>query len=105
MLAKAILMHGDIGYKFFYYSLNQRAPVGHESAETPIGNKSTSSKFVWLVRKIQSKWVGKAERKLCIFLTKKYTSDPPSNVFRDSEIDITKRDIKIYKERYFQPLS
>ena len=36
-------MHGDIGYKFFYYSLNQRAPAGHESAETPIGNESNGA--------------------------------------------------------------
>ena len=68
-------------------------------------SEKTSSEVAWLEWKIQSKWVGKAKQKLYIFLTKKCTSNPPSNVFQDSEIDITKRDIKIYKERYFQPLS
>ena len=43
-LAKAILMHGDIGYKFCWLfpfeDHNQGTPVEHESAETPIGNES-----------------------------------------------------------------
>ena len=30
---------------FVDYSLNQRAPTGHESAETPIGNESRSERF------------------------------------------------------------
>ena len=43
MLAKAILVHGVIGYKFCWLlpdDQNQGTPVGHESAETPIGNVS-----------------------------------------------------------------
>ena len=46
MLAKAILVHGVIGYKFCWLLLedqNQRAPAGHESAETPIGNESNGA--------------------------------------------------------------
>ena len=38
-------MHGDIGINFVDYSLNQRAPVGHESAETPIGNHESCLQF------------------------------------------------------------
>ena len=43
MLAKAILVHGVIGYKFCWLlpeDQNQGTPVEHESAETPIGNES-----------------------------------------------------------------
>ena len=43
MLAKAILVHGVIGYKFCWLlpkDHNQGTPAGHESAETPIGNES-----------------------------------------------------------------
>ena len=43
MLAKAILVHGVIGYKFCWLlpeDQNQGTPAGHESAETPIGNES-----------------------------------------------------------------
>ena len=45
MLAKAILVHGVIGYKFCCLlpeDQNQGTPAGHESAETPIGNVSPS---------------------------------------------------------------
>ena len=44
MLAKAILVHGVIGYKFCWLlpeDQNQGTPAGHESAETPIGNESS----------------------------------------------------------------
>ncbi|RVW40864.1 hypothetical protein CK203_094300 [Vitis vinifera] len=34
------------GYKFVYYSLDQGAPAGHESAETPIGHESTKATSV-----------------------------------------------------------
>ena len=43
MLAKAILVHGVIGYKFcwlLHKDQNQGTPAGHESAETLIGNVS-----------------------------------------------------------------
>ena len=44
MLAKAILVHGVIGYKFCWLlpfeDPNQGTPAGHESVETPIGNES-----------------------------------------------------------------
>ena len=44
MLAKAILVHGVIGYKFCWLlpfeNHNQGIPAGHESAKTPIGNES-----------------------------------------------------------------
>ena len=46
MLAKAILVHGVIGYKFCWLlpeDQNQRAPAGHESVETPIGNESNGA--------------------------------------------------------------
>ena len=43
MLAKSILVHGVIGYKFCWLlpskNHNQGIPAGHESAETPIGNE------------------------------------------------------------------
>ena len=46
MLAKAILVHGVIGYKFCRLlpseDHNQGIPAGHESAKTPIGNVSLS---------------------------------------------------------------
>ena len=44
MLAKAILVHGVIGYKFCWLvpkDQNQGTLAGPESAETPIGNEST----------------------------------------------------------------
>ena len=44
MLAKAILVHGVIGYKFCWLlpseNHNQGIPAGHEPVETPIGNES-----------------------------------------------------------------
>ena len=46
MLAKAILVHGVIGYKFCWLlpeDQNQGTLAGHESAETPIGNESDLS--------------------------------------------------------------
>ena len=47
MLAKVILVHGVIGYKFCWLlpeDQNQGPPAGHESAETPIGNESIHKK-------------------------------------------------------------
>ena len=47
MLAKAILVHGVIGYKFCWLlpeDQNQGTPAGHESAETPIGNELEGDK-------------------------------------------------------------
>ena len=46
MLAKAILVHGVIGYKFCWLlpeDQNQGTPAGHESAETPIGHESNGA--------------------------------------------------------------
>ena len=46
MLAKAILVHGVIGYKFCWLlpeDQNQGTLAGHESAETPIGNVSVGN--------------------------------------------------------------
>ena len=43
MLAKAILVHGVIDYKFCWLlpeDQNQGTPAGHESADTLIGNES-----------------------------------------------------------------
>ena len=61
-------------------------------------SKKTSLEIVWLERKIQSKWVGKVEQSSVYFLLKMYKWSP-KNVFRDSEIDITKRDILRYIKR------
>ena len=36
-------MYGVIGINFVDYSLNQGAPAGHESAETPIGHESNGA--------------------------------------------------------------
>ena len=48
MLAKAILVHGVIGYKFCWLlpfeDQNQGTPAGHESADTPTGNESLALK-------------------------------------------------------------
>ena len=46
MLAKAILVHGVIGYKFCWLlpeDQNQGTLARHESAETPIGNESNGA--------------------------------------------------------------
>ena len=84
-------------------------------------SEKTSLEVVWLEWKIQSKWEGKVEQCSVYFLLKTCTSDPHSNVFPSSkrrEIsvkmrdmglyprkDITRRYLRIYKERYFQPLN
>ncbi|KAL6331694.1 hypothetical protein AAG906_016690 [Vitis piasezkii] len=39
----ATLVYGVIGINFVDYSLNQGAPAGHESAETPIGHESNGA--------------------------------------------------------------
>ena len=83
--------------------------------------EKTSLEVVWIEWKIQSKREGKAEQRSIYFLLKTCTSDPLSNVFSSSErreiskmsqrygivsgIDITRRYLRIYKERYFQPLN
>ena len=66
-------MHGEIGYKFCWLlpseDHTQGIPTEHESDETPIGTHES----VWLVRKIQSNWVGKAEQSsVFYFLSKLY---------------------------------
>ena len=55
-------------------------------------------------KKIQSKWVGKAEQSSKYFLLKMYKWSSPHNFFLDSEIDITKRDMLRYiKINIFNP--
>nr|CAN77809.1 hypothetical protein VITISV_017601 [Vitis vinifera] len=39
-----LLVYSAVVINFVDYSLNQRAPAGHESAETPIGNESHTPK-------------------------------------------------------------
>ena len=48
--------------------------------------------------KIQSKWVGKVEQSSVYFLLKN-VQVIPKNVFQDSEIDITKKDMLRYIKR------
>ena len=61
MLAKAILVHGVIGYKFCWLlpseDQNQGTPAGHESAETPIGNVSKGFFTLQILYKMV-KWPG-----------------------------------------------
>ena len=49
-------------------------------------------------KKIQTKWVGKVEQSSVYFLLKN-VQVIPKNVFRDSEIDITKKDMLRYIKR------
>ena len=66
-------------------------------------SEKTSLEIVWLERKIQSKWVGKADQSFVYFLLKN-VQVILKNVFRDSEIDITKRDMLRYIKRHiFNP--
>ena len=61
-------------------------------------SKKTSLEIVWIERKIQSKWVGKVEQSFVYFLLKN-VQVILKNVFRDSEIDITKSDMLRYIKR------
>ena len=87
-------MHGVIGYKFCWLlpseDHTQGIPTEHESDETPIGTHES----VWLVRKIQSNWVGKAEQSSIYYFLQNYTKVVSENKLpRDA---LCKQNYKLY---------